>query len=253
MRSDMKKVVVERPRWGSRVRNQKFGKKLRYIPGHDYEEEPRKARGFESFHDGVGKLFTDVLGPLYRYLDRNVGRPWNKIYSEMCASLDKRKTTGRHIFQHVEQMVERDCYVGEDGKVRYNRYRSWIFGGDGSQEVRGFYVHPRTGLLCLAPRETRREWKRKLMGAQREVTRLYLDNNIGYQKHEGIWYRVKLSRIVVGFKDPITQVQDIFLKQKVRLKWGVNWVATEKKQCNRYELKEVQQLLEGGKGRQPKD
>ena len=202
MRSDMKKVVVERPRWGSRVRNQKFGKKLRYIPGHDYEEEPKKARGFESFHDGFGKLFTDVLGPLYRYLDSNVGRPWNKIYSEMCAGLDKRKTTGRHIFQHVEQMVERDCYVGEDGKVRYSRYRNHILGGGGSREVCGFYVHPRTGLLCLAPRESRRERKRKLLSSPEEVTRLYVDNSFGYQKHEGIWYRVKLSRIVVDSKIP---------------------------------------------------
>jgi len=48
-------------------------------------------------------------------------------------------------------------------------------------------------------------------------------------------------------------VHDIFLKQKLRLNWGVNWVATEKKQCNRDELKEVKQLLESGKGRQPEE
>src|SRR5262249_24318389 len=106
MRSDMKKVVVERPRWGSRVRNQKFGVRLRYVEGHDYEEQPKKTKGFESYHDGWGKEFTDVLNPLKRFLRTNVGRPWDKVYSVLCAGLDKRKTTGLHIFQHLKQMIE---------------------------------------------------------------------------------------------------------------------------------------------------
>ena len=90
------------------------------------------------------------------------------------------------------------------------------------------------------------------MLAQGEVTRLYRGKDVGYQKHEGIWYRVKWARIVVGFKDPVPELQDIFLKRRAQLNWGVNWIATEKQQCNRYELKEVQRLLESGKGREPK-
>ena len=78
MRSDMKKVVVERPRWGSRRRNEKFGAKLRYSPDHDYEDQPKKARGFESYGDGCGKYLTDVLSPLERFLRTNIGRPWDK-------------------------------------------------------------------------------------------------------------------------------------------------------------------------------
>src|SRR5947209_1367806 len=182
MRSDMKKVVVERPRWGSRRRNEKFGARLRYIPGHDYDEQPKKARGFESFHNGWGKSFTDVLGPLYRYLHSNLGRPWNKIYSEMCASLDKRKVTGRHIFQHLEQMVERECYAGDDGKVRHSRYQHYRYGNHEYQQVRGFYVHPRTGLLCHASRrETNRQRRRQAFLAE-EVNRFNLDDNMAYQK-----------------------------------------------------------------------
>jgi len=79
------------------------------------------------------------------------------------------------------------------------------------------------------------------------MTRLLLGNNMAYQIHEGIWYKVKLMRIVVGYKDPVTVVYDIFLKRKMHLNWGENWVATEKKQCNRHELAEVQRLLEGRK------
>jgi hypothetical protein len=241
----MKKVVVERPRWGSRGRNRKFGARLRYIEGHDYDEQPKKALGFESYRSAkyAEKEFTDVLNPLVRFLASNVGRPWDKVYSELCAGLDKRKTTGLHIFQHLKHMVEINCYFGEDGR---------IYACDWGQEheVRGFYVHPRSRLLCETRRPSKRERNRELVADLDSVTRLYLDNNLGYQKHEGIWYRVKFVRMVVGFKDPTTYVNDIFLKRKVCLNWGENWVATEKKQCNREELKEVRRLLESGKGRE---
>ena len=236
MRSDMKKVVVERPRWGSRLRNQKFGARLQYIPDHDYDEQPKKARGFESFHNGWGKSFTDVLGPLERFLRSNLNRPWDKIYSELSSGLDKRKTTGQHIFDHVKHMVETNCYVGDDGKLYSIHY--------GEQEVRGFYVHPRTRLLRETKHETTRQRRREELLA-REVTRFNLDGNMAYQKHEGIWYKVKLMRMVVKFDDPITLVYDIFLKRKVRLNWGENWVTVEKKQCSRRELEHINRLREG--------
>src|SRR5215467_9380627 len=134
MRSDMKKVVVERPRWGSRGRNRKFGARLRYIEDHDYEEQPKKALGFESYRSAkyAEKEFTDVLNPLERFLRSNLGRPWDKVYSELCAGLDKRKTTGLHIFQHLKHMVKTDCYFGVDGKLYTHGWR---------REVFGFYVH----------------------------------------------------------------------------------------------------------------
>ena len=244
MRSDMKKVVVERPRWGSRLRNQKFGAKLRYIPDHDYEDQTKKARGFESWHNGWGKSFTDVLGPLWKYLHRNLGRPWNKIYSEMCESLDKRKVTGRHIFEHLKHMVELDCYVDDDGKVKYKQYRRYVFNADQRQEVHGYYVHPRTGLLCEGRGETYRQRRRREMLTE-PPNRLPLGNDMAYQKHEGIWYKIKLMRVVVDFNSRATQVYDLFLKRKVQLNWGVNWVVTEKRECGRRELAEIQRMLEG--------
>jgi hypothetical protein len=138
-------------------------------------------------------------------------------------------------------MVKANCYFGEDGKL-YSY--GWNY------EVFGFYVHPRTGLLCEIRRPSKRERNREFAADADSVTHLYVGDNLGYQKHEGIWYRVKLARIVVGFKDPAAYVQDLFLRRKVALKWGVNWVAIEKKQCNREELKAVRRLLESGKGRE---
>lgn len=237
MRSDMKKVVVERPRWASRQRNQKFGARLRYIPDHDYEDQPKKARGFESYAHGYQKRFTDVLGPLWGFLGKNVGRPWDKVYSELCANLDKRKVTGKHIFDHVEDMVQTKCFIGDDGRVWANRWGS-------EQRVSGMYVHPRTGLLCDTPTKSKRERRRKRENG--ETSFLYLTDTFGYRRFEGIWYRVKLQRMSINWENyqRTPTIWDIFRKRWIKPGIGEHWIALEKWQCGRADLAEIQRLLE---------
>jgi len=239
MRSDMKKVVVERPRGQSWVPNRKFGARLRYVPDHDYEDEPKGVGISASYRDyGYGqKWFTDVLGPLERYLRSNVGRPWDKVYSEICAGLDKRKATGLHIFQHMEQFVEKNCYIGSDGKP-YANPEGW--------DVRWFYVHPRTRLLCQAPARIGAHRRRRARLLTEDVKVLNLGNGRGYWKHDEIWYRVKLKYIFVDWRKrkESPAIWDIFAKKEVKLGWGGHWIAEEKKQCNHKELEEVRGLLE---------
>src|SRR5207245_497682 len=220
MRSDMKKVVVERPRGQSYVPNRKFGTRLRYIPGHDYEEQPKRVGISESYRNYgySAKWLTDLLGPLERFLRSSLGRPWNDVYSELCAGLDKRKATGLHIFQHVEHMVERHCHADDDGNIYGNNWRY--------RKIQRFYVHPKTGLLCEAPRETKRERKRRHLLAM-PVTRLELGNNTAYQKHDAVWYRVKLMADYVWRSKTPKPTWDIFLQREVALNWGWNWVARD--------------------------
>ena len=45
----------------------------------------------------VSKMFFDKLGPAHRWLVAQVGRPWNKVYSELCARFDTRTVAGRHV------------------------------------------------------------------------------------------------------------------------------------------------------------
>lgn len=235
VRSDMKKVVVERPRRGSRQRNNKFGARLPYVPDHDYDEQPKKAHGFESYTAGSRKWFTDVLGPLGGFLRKNVGRPWDKVYSELSAGLDKRKTTGMHIFQHVKQMVATACYCGADGKVYSIQWGS-------ESQVGGMYVHPRTGLLCETRVKTKREQARNEQ--QEAANFLRVSNELGYYKHENIWYRVKLEFRVFHWKDRQSPlIWDIFFKKYVKLDHGQYWIPVEKWQCGRRELTEIRRLL----------
>lgn len=191
MRSDMSKVVIERPRRKSwdRSPSLKTGRRIhRYDENNEYDELPQREKYSMGWQGGKsnGKSFSDLIGPLERYLRCNVGRPWDKVYSELCEHLDRRKTTGRHIFEHVEMLVSLHCYLGADGKV-YDRG-----GWRPDRPVDGLYVHPRTRLLC---------WKASPSGKQRKraelatlpVTCISVAGDQYYIKVNGLWYLAKLT------------------------------------------------------------
>jgi hypothetical protein len=143
MRMDMAKVVTEAPRRGHGNPSSKWGRRL---AKDEYDLDDHGAtRAPISPHRQYGwnaKEFSDVLGPLRRYLRKQVGRPWNNVWSEIAKTLDSRSLTGQHIFDHIRWEVEQDACIGEDGRL-YHKGRS------GSIEVMsGLYVHPVTRLLC---------------------------------------------------------------------------------------------------------
>lgn len=61
----------------------------------------------------VGKSFRDKLGPAQRWLASQVGRPWSKVFSELCAKFDTRTVAGRHVvYDHMLDWVNRHPLVG---------------------------------------------------------------------------------------------------------------------------------------------
>jgi len=34
-----------------------------------------------------------------------LGRPWNKVFSEICAGIDRRNTVQQHIHQHIRDFI----------------------------------------------------------------------------------------------------------------------------------------------------
>jgi hypothetical protein len=58
--------------------------------------------------DGAGRSFADKLGPVYRWLEKQVGRPWTSVYSEIRGTFDFRTTAGRHIVDHLSDWVNVD-------------------------------------------------------------------------------------------------------------------------------------------------
>ena len=82
-----------------------------------------------------------MISPLRRYLRKQVGRPWDRVWSEIAATLDRRTVSGQHIFSHIRSDVALNVWIGKDGRA----YEIGSFGG--VMGVSGLFVHPATGLL----------------------------------------------------------------------------------------------------------
>src|SRR5215468_1488058 len=188
MRKDMSKVVIERPRSGHSLPGYKTRLRIRhYDPEKDYEDLPKRVSGSRSKYVRAGetKYFSDFLSPLRRFLRTNVGRPWDKVYSEMKESLDDRKATGRHVFEHVDIEVETHPLIGDDGKLYKSRYSGRL------QPVYEFYIDPRTGLLCWSDEKPWWRNRGKSKGDGQGVNYVRLSANTCYVKMNGIWYFIE--------------------------------------------------------------
>lgn len=222
----MHKIVVERERYGSSRKNRKWGKRIVFAPDADYDDQPPfVSSGRKRQYGSDCKWFSDVLGPLNGFLRSNLGRPWYKVYSELRQGLDVRKVTGRHIFDHLERMVETDCFVGADCKV-YAGPRGW--------DVTGFYVHPKSGLLSFVPEQSARE-RRKEKLTRQTIDEIRLDRSRSYKLIDGQWYDIAFSFIEIARGD-IRNVWDVVARSQVRLTSWSNRVAISKRQCNRGEV-----------------
>ena len=190
MRSDMFKIIVERPRRG-RTRTGSD-----YPRGHlknvwsgrrkpDFEAAPcTESMGGHYAH----KELNENLAPLVRFLRANVGRPWNKVRSEIAAQLSCKSAVQKHVFDHLRGYVKQDVRL--DGKVvlakEWHGYEPLVSQGGWMR----FYVCPRTGLLRLAPLVARKRppaaspGDRRILSPERELRLI-----------AGLWYEVALAVI----------------------------------------------------------
>lgn len=182
MKLHFDKIVTEKPRHGHHAnRSEKFGGRLTRHEIAREQDDDSLPGGFLPWSRRRNfnyKEFSDLLGPLRAYLRKQVGRPWDKVYSELSARLDKRSLTGIHIWDHIKTEVEMHAFLGEDGKTLYHRQRfsSHLW------PVVGLYVHPRTRLLCYKA-DTRPRYRRRPDPNRRELN----DGRV-FEKIDGIWY-----------------------------------------------------------------
>jgi hypothetical protein len=180
----MAKVVTESPRRGHGAPSLKTARRLTKDEiSSDMEDfDSGASRAPVSAHRQHGwdaKEFSDLLGPLRAYLRKQVGRPWNLVYSEMNESLDKRSISGQHIWDHVYWEVERYTQLGSDGKV-YAKHVRFL---KSYTPVTGLYVHPTTGLLCYKsdPRHVSRSTTRRY-SFYKELKKFRLDEHLAPSK-----------------------------------------------------------------------
>ena len=185
MREDMYKVIVERPRRGkdgdaaaARLRNDFDGPvRLGMRAGYGY------------------RSLNENLAPLRRYLRAQLGRPWDKVFSEICAGIDRRNTVQQHIHQHIRDFIAIDVGV-RDGRLVDLAARWYFLRRDAgiSQEL---YVDPRTGLIRA--NKDYRSWRhsaaehRRREQAEIATRRRVVDERTFLLLLDCVWFRVEVD------------------------------------------------------------
>jgi hypothetical protein len=206
MRPDMNRVVTERPRAGPRLKDRK-GESKKYQKEMSGEfDSPRKEKIREKWrkHYNDGKRFTDVLGPLYGYLLKQVGRHWDDVYSEICEHLPANTNQGSHIRDHVWGFVEKDVMMFGGIPHQRNLYgwkRSeqyeWSPLRNYSKRPYALYIHPDTGILSKWKEPAqKKEKKKKTLG---DILKTSLE---AYVKKDGVWYFVEFKEYEFSCKVP---------------------------------------------------
>jgi hypothetical protein len=153
----MAKVIVERPRFGSRIHGKPKGYR-RSVQRLGEEGGPIR-EGMKRRCRGDRKTLNEHLGPLRRYLDSQVGRPWDKVFSEICAHINRGSAVQDHVRDHVEDYVTTHVLL-IDG-VLCNGEPGWKYGRPLHEfRYRPWYVCPRTGLLRRVKVTSRKRQRR---------------------------------------------------------------------------------------------
>ncbi|SRR5665213_9721 len=185
MRSDMSKIIVERPRRGG-----SYDRKGR--PAREFENIPAK-QSMKRGHSDLKEL-NENLKPLKRYLHKNVGRPWDKVFSEICENIRMDNAVQKHVRGHVFDYVYPHVIV--EGKIILVRsflgeYELWS--GD-------LYVCPKSGILKEYHRKTRASLRRRIDPLDKSL------KNISSQKSKTI---IKGSEVFKVYQNPDTGEFDL--------------------------------------------
>ena len=190
MRSDMHKIIVERPRHGGGP--EKFGRRAN-VP---FELQPARQSMLAAHQDR--KHFGENLAPLRRWLRSQVGQPWDLVYGEACEVIRPDSTVRNHIKVHLLEMVERHTFI-KDGRV-WCYTRGWWHSREIPVEELGgrwspFYVHPQTRRLCEVPAGQREPSWRDRDAAKRAETCRWLDDTTALLKLRGCWFECEMQPI----------------------------------------------------------
>ncbi len=150
MRRDMAKVLVERPRRGGG-----WERKGRAVSDPDLQRGQvgmlRQAR-----ESGGYKELNDHIAPLRRFLERQAGRPWDKVRSELREHIKPGNPVQEHLMSHVDNFLEVHVRKVEPSErapcgLVAMAGTGW-HGRERPLPERGLYVDPDDGIIKRARR-----------------------------------------------------------------------------------------------------
>ncbi len=230
MREDMFKVIVERPRDGNTLKS-RGGRRARFagISGKI------GSRRFIKMTERDTKSLNENLAPLQRYLAKQVGRPWNKVYSEICASLDASHTVKQHVRDHLEDFVAYRLGIGRDGEFLDKGSPFWSRSDHWRQDL---YVDPKDGIL----KDSAKYWRNQKAcrrpawhqpdrsNARADV--VPINDDLKLHRVKGLWFAVTYAGPREASED--TNVYDVIKDHPVE---AHERFAASKRQLSRRELK----------------
>jgi hypothetical protein len=207
MRSDMAKVIVERPRIGSRMRSKPRKGLRRQLQKHGYDVLPRR-EGIKRPYGHDTKHFNEHLGPLIRFLESCVGRPWNAVFSEISAHINRNSVVQDHVRDHVLQIVATHVVL-IDGVPCGTEGREYGQPLRGSRWHNHLYVCPLTGIL----KRIKLRWTRKRPPEPKLPPPVRVDDNHVCRLVEGHWCLVTLRRLPL--EPCLSADRDVLLERPV--------------------------------------
>ena len=234
MRADMDKVIVERPRVGSRLPSRKKGYR-KYIQSTPIDELPKQEQLLGRWK-GREKWLNEHLGPMRRFLRSRVGRPWNKVHQELCEHISFSNAVQAHVLAHIFQYVRRNVFVESPSRVFMLGGHPWFSLNPLNENE--MYVCPRSGLLKVVAKDC----EPKL------VLRISVSNETKYLNRDGRWWEVKVRKR----EEWLGHLWDVWLEcdvsklteQATNQHYGDDLFATSKRLLS---PKEVKKLMRRGK------
>ena len=178
MREDMKKVLTERPRYGH---GRKYREVRRAENRGDMEDLPHYRSIRVPYNNGYNrKEFSDLLGPLQRFLQGCVGRKYDEVWSEICKAVPSGNVVDGHLKGHARDEIDYNTFIYE-GEV-YCKPGAGGFGGRRSlSKPNGLYVDPRDGIIYDATKRVSK--KKQNEGVIRNTLGAFKQDDTGVYVH----------------------------------------------------------------------
>jgi len=201
MRHDMSSVIVERPR---RDGSTGKGRQREWddLPSHEGMSRPYTLLQIE-------KVLSDNLSPLRRFLAKQVGRPWDNVYSEITARLHPDNALQQHVRDHLKDLVA----VKPAWSLRRDRYVARF--GPWYQKL---YVDPEDGILKRTADLPELKAARRAMRSEAAPLpdRVPLGRGIELRRLDGLWYEVRLAELPKPHYVAVTEEQAVAPERKGR-------------------------------------
>jgi hypothetical protein len=221
MRKDMFKVIVERERGNG---NAPSGEKSRSAYGRSQRSKWKSEDEFEkidkpsneSMKRSLGynkKSLNENLNPLRRFMQKRIGRPWNKVWSEICAEINSDSTVQKHVLDHVDDFVVKNVYLKDKKPFVVDPY-GYHHNGEipvNSDNFRSVgYVHPTTGIFTKIPKAP------KKLKKETPVDFVKISEDQQMHKIGANWFIVEVVAYDKKYDSDIRHIKDVLLGKYIR-------------------------------------